>query len=350
MPLNIGDNVIVEDDIARITEADAKRLQRYRLAEGDIVYSRRGDVEKRALVRSEHDGWLCGTGCLRVRLGDRDRNDSQFISYLLGVPKTREWISQHAIGATMPNLNTGILSSVPLQVPDIEEQRSIVEVLGAFDEKIAANRRLLPLLDLHMALEYTRATSRSGRTVMLADVAAFQNRRRVPLSSRERDERPGDVPYYGASGVFGSVDDSIFDEPLVLVGEDGSVVKEDGTPVIQYIWGPSWVNNHAHVLTGAGISTELLYQAIGREQVTTLVTGAVQPKINMGNLKRMELHIPAPDALEAIEAVVHAETASKRSLVDETRALVATRDALLPLLMSCKLRVKDAEKVLEGVL
>jgi type I restriction enzyme S subunit len=176
MPLNIGDNVIVEDDIARITEADAKRLQRYRLAEGDIVYSRRGDVEKRALVRSEHDGWLCGTGCLRVRLGDRDRNDSQFISYLLGVPKTREWISQHAIGATMPNLNTGILSSVPLQVPDIEEQRSIVEVLGAFDEKIAANRRLLPLLDLHMALEYTRATSRSGRTVMLADVAAFQNR------------------------------------------------------------------------------------------------------------------------------------------------------------------------------
>src|SRR3990167_8165431 len=80
MPQNIGDNRIVEDSIARITPDDAKRLSRYLVRRGDIVYSRRGDVERRALVRDREDGWLCGTGCLRVRLGDKGP-DPRFATY-----------------------------------------------------------------------------------------------------------------------------------------------------------------------------------------------------------------------------------------------------------------------------
>ena len=69
MPENIGDNELSIGNIARITQEDADRLSRYIVREGDIVYSRRGDVERRALVRQAEDGWLCGTGCLRVRVG-----------------------------------------------------------------------------------------------------------------------------------------------------------------------------------------------------------------------------------------------------------------------------------------
>nr|MBW4096220.1 restriction endonuclease subunit S [Acidobacteriota bacterium] len=142
MPQNIGDNVIGVDGIARIPESDVARLAKYRLREGDIVYSRRGDVEKRALVRQENDGWLCGTGCLRVRLGDRSVHNSAYVSYLLGTEKSRAWIVRHAVGATMPNLNTSILSAVPISVPDPSQQRAIAEVLGALDDKIAANTKL----------------------------------------------------------------------------------------------------------------------------------------------------------------------------------------------------------------
>src|SRR6266702_1360005 len=71
MPQNIGDNRIIEDDIARITQADGQRLSRYLVRKGDIIYSRRGDVERRALVREREDGWLCWTGCLRIRLGEK---------------------------------------------------------------------------------------------------------------------------------------------------------------------------------------------------------------------------------------------------------------------------------------
>lgn len=125
MPQNIGDNVIVDREIARIDDADAARLSRYLLRSGDIVYSRRGDVGKRALVRASQEGWLCGTGCLRIRFGD-DSIDPAFASYQLGHPAVRRWIQQHAIGATMPNLNTAILGGTPFVVPPIEEQRRVV--------------------------------------------------------------------------------------------------------------------------------------------------------------------------------------------------------------------------------
>ncbi len=146
MPLNIGDNRIVEEGIARITREDAKRLSRYLVRRGDIVYSRRGDVERRALVRSHEDGWLCGTGCLRVRLGETGV-DPHYASYYLGHPSVREWIVRHAHGATMPNLNTSILSACPLLVPPQREQRAIARVLGTLDDKIEVNAKMSETLE-----------------------------------------------------------------------------------------------------------------------------------------------------------------------------------------------------------
>ncbi|WP_262504566.1 restriction endonuclease subunit S, partial [Ruegeria intermedia] len=140
MPQNIGDNRIVADGIARISEEDAIRLSKYRVEPGDIVYSRRGDVERRALIRSSEDGWLCGTGCLRVRLGDGPA-DPAFVAFYLGTPEAREWIVRHAHGATMPNLNTSILAACPIVVPPLPEQRAIAGVLSALDDKIELNRR-----------------------------------------------------------------------------------------------------------------------------------------------------------------------------------------------------------------
>jgi len=141
MPQNIGDNRIIEDGIARITSDDAKRLSRYLVRKGDIVYSRRGDVERRALIREREDGWLCGTGCLRVRLGENGINP-QYASFYLAHPNVREWIVGHAHGATMPNLNTSILAACPLLVPPPAEQQAIARILGALDDKIELNRRM----------------------------------------------------------------------------------------------------------------------------------------------------------------------------------------------------------------
>ncbi len=140
MPQNIGENRVNPEGIARITPEDAQRLSRYLVREGDIIYSRRGDVERRALIRQQEDGWLCGTGCLRVRPGV-GRLESTYLSYYLAHPATRSWIVRHAIGATMPNLNTGTLSALPVVVPSLDEQREIASMLNALDDKIHLNRR-----------------------------------------------------------------------------------------------------------------------------------------------------------------------------------------------------------------
>jgi len=140
MPANIGDNGIVEEGIMRIGSEDADRLEQHKLNIGDVVFSRRGDVTRNALIQPHEVGWLCGTGCLKVRLGNESRAKAKFISYCLRLPETKEWLVRHAVGATMPNLNTSILSAVPMLLPPMDIQEQISGMLGAIDEKVTLLR------------------------------------------------------------------------------------------------------------------------------------------------------------------------------------------------------------------
>ena len=134
MPSDLRDNRIDTSSIARIREQDAERLKVYRVEPGDVVYSRRGDVERRSLIRRSEQGWLCGTGCLRVRFGPRGLDPFFGASYL-GTSESRAWVVRHAVGATMPNLNTSILGDLPLVVPPSKLQARFAEIVGPWDER-----------------------------------------------------------------------------------------------------------------------------------------------------------------------------------------------------------------------
>ncbi|MBN8610537.1 MAG: restriction endonuclease subunit S [Deltaproteobacteria bacterium] len=137
MPKDIVGRRVSAHSIARIREADAARLSRHRLEPGDVVYSRRGDVERHALVSKREAGWLCGTGCLLVRPG-YGWPSGAFLSFALDHPETRAWIVRRAIGATMPNLNTGILGSVPLCVAPDAVMRAFSRVVDPIQAMIGA--------------------------------------------------------------------------------------------------------------------------------------------------------------------------------------------------------------------
>jgi len=154
MPKDIAGRRVSTDSIARIREADAERLSKHRLQPGDLVYSRRGDVERHALIANRETGWLCGTGCLLVRLGPRWPSPA-FASLALDRPEARAWISQHAVGATMPNLNTSILSAVPLVVPPNNE------LLAAFGREVDR------LEHLHVACDAETVTLAELRDTLL---------------------------------------------------------------------------------------------------------------------------------------------------------------------------------------
>lgn len=137
---HLGENRIGHLNTPLVSNEDRNRLSRYHLKEGDIVFSRVGSVDRRALVRKEEDGWLFSGRCLRVRV-DKKKIDPVYLSYFFGLEGFKNYIRSIAVGATMPSINTKILSDVPIYYPELSEQKKIAEILYVMDEKIELNRQ-----------------------------------------------------------------------------------------------------------------------------------------------------------------------------------------------------------------
>lgn len=146
MPKDILEGRLSEFSVARVGSEHVQRLAQHQLQSGDIVYGRRGDIGRCALITERETGWLCGTGCLRISLG-QGAIEPKFLFYFLINPVTVSWIYNQAVGATMPNLNTGILRSITVRYPDILTQRRIAGILSAYDDLIEVNQRRIAILE-----------------------------------------------------------------------------------------------------------------------------------------------------------------------------------------------------------
>lgn len=146
MPKDLISGHISEESIARVSDDHVERLSRHKIEVGDILYSRRGDVGRCAFASETEAGWLCGTGCLRVTIDSRKANP-KFVFYQLLKADTIGWVEKHAVGSTMLNLNTSILSSVPIDLPSHDKQNHIVGVLSAYDDLIENNQKQIKLLE-----------------------------------------------------------------------------------------------------------------------------------------------------------------------------------------------------------
>ncbi|NSJ92094.1 GIY-YIG nuclease family protein [Coprococcus sp. MSK.21.13] len=175
----------------------------------------------------------------------------------------------------------------------------------------------------------------------LGNIIEIFDSKRIPLSKKEREKREKIYPYYGAASLMDFVDDYIFDGIYILMGEDGTVVDTYGFPILQYVWGRFWVNNHAHVIKGKGdISDEFIYILLKNTNVSSIVTGAVQPKINQQNLKGLKIAMPRDNKLIVDYSNIVKNSFEKvRCNSDENNILINIRDTLLPKLMSGEIRV-----------
>jgi len=249
-------------------------------------------------------------------------------------------------GSAIPSTSRPDFYALPLLLPSLTEQHAIAGILGALDDKIELNRRMNRTLE-SMARAVFRQWFVEGEEVenwkvgKLGDVMTNFDSKRVPVANRERAQRQGKYPYYGAASVMDYVDDYLFDGIYVLMGEDGSVVDDEGHPVIQYVWGKIWVNNHAHVLQGAnGICNEHLYLFLKDVNILPYITGAVQPKINQANMNSIPFPLPPMELRKKFEEFVSPLFAKIRANDEESRTLASLRDSLLPKLIRGEVRVK----------
>ena len=146
MPKDIINGRIDESTIARVESHHVERLSRHKISEGDILYARRGDVGKCAYTVFAQQGWLCGTGCLRVTI-DKEKAFPKFIFFQLQKRETIGWVEKHAIGATMLNLNTSILGDVPIELPPLYIQHHIATILSRYDSLIENYQKQIKLLE-----------------------------------------------------------------------------------------------------------------------------------------------------------------------------------------------------------
>ncbi len=138
---HLGENRIRHTDTPYVSDHDKDRLSKYSLKDGDIVFSRVGSVDRRSLVRKAENGWLFSGRCLRVRV-DKNKIDPSFLSYFFGYEGFKNYIKGIAVGATMPSINTKILSEIRIFYPSLTEQKAIAHILGSLDDKIELNRQM----------------------------------------------------------------------------------------------------------------------------------------------------------------------------------------------------------------
>ncbi|WP_342802096.1 restriction endonuclease subunit S [Nocardia sp. No.11] len=358
-------NIQLHERTPRVDDGVTSRLPEYVLRAGDIVFGRKGAVDRSAWVKPSEDGYFLGSDGIRVRVGAAA--SSRFIAYQLQSADVREWLTRHASGTTMLSLNQKTLERVELRVPPLSDQRAIAEVLGALDDKIAANNRIGTITkDLLVAKfaqlgmdEFDREESRvspinslfhlnpSERLQMSEHDPVYLEMKNLPadqmtVSQWDRRAAKGGARFRNGDTLLARITPCLENGKVGYVDflADGDV----GVGSTEFIV----------MRSRAGIPQSLPYfMAISsrfREFAIRHMVGTTgRQRLAAADVGLYEVAVPDQEDLDKFEVLAQPLMRRVKAAVDESRVLEKTRDELLPLLMSGKLRVKDAEKKVEAI-
>ncbi len=315
--------------------------------------------------RATFDG-CCSNDVLCFDL--KDGVDELYFYYLLSQDAFFDYVLAGSKGTKMPRGDKKQIMNFEFALPNLDEQKRIANILGALDDKIELNNRINKNLEEQASalfkrwfvdFEFPNSNNKpyllSGGELKqsplgnipsdwnvgtLGDIIELFDSKRIPLSKDQRDKMEKIYPYYGAASLMDYVDDYIFDGEYLLLGEDGTVTTDEGLPILQYVWGKFWVNNHAHIMKGKnGYTVSMLYLALKNTNIKHLVTGAVQPKINQANLKSLQIILPNTELLRSLNDIIDNVFKQYQNIYHQNQTLTKLRDTLLPKLMNNEMRL-----------
>ncbi len=222
------------------------------------------------------------------------------------------------------------ISEIEIEFPPIEEQQRIVDYYSSIQKRIALKKQINDNLEAQAQSVLQDKINSSGVETTVDNLINLFDSMRRPMSSLDRSGMERIYPYYGAASLMDYVDNYIFDGIYGLLGEDGTVMDDNGYPTMQYVWGKFWVNNHAHIFQGKnGYSTEMVYLILKNTVVRNAVTGAVQLKINQENLRKLPVVVPCDNDLTQLNAMIDKMFLSIRENRTEIEHLSNLKDILL---------------------
>ena len=241
---------------------------------------------------------------------DENILSSDYLMMWLRRPEFDRQLWFYSGGDVRGGVNYGDFCEMPIIIPSIEQQREIVSEYETISKRIKLNEQIIKNLEATAQTLYHKMfvegidkenLPEGWRIGTLGEIVECLDNKRKPLASYERINMEKKYPYYGAASLMDYVNDYIFDGTYILMGEDGTVINEDNTPIIQYVCGKFWVNNHAHVLRGInGFDENILYIVLKQTKVNEYITGGVQAKINKDNMMSIPVLIPLKNNLHEI--------------------------------------------------
>jgi len=215
----------------------------------------------------------------------------------LGTPEFKDFVELNQSGAAYPAISDGKVKDflIPIPCPKYPQkslaiQAEIARILDAFTA-LTAELTARKTQYNHYRNQLLSFEDGEVEWKTLGEVAENLDSRRIPITSSLRE--PGDVPYYGASGIVDYVKDFIFDGDFLLISEDGANLLARSTPIAFSISGKTWVNNHAHVLKfNTYAERKFVEYYLNNIDLAPYISGAAQPKLNQKNLNSIKVPNP----------------------------------------------------------
>lgn len=337
MPKDIKNGRIAPGSVAKITEEKAASLSRHKLKKGEIVFPRRGDIGKCAFVTANDEGYLCGTGCIKISVSENVLL-SKFLFYYLGLRHVVEWLERNAVGTTMLNLNTSIIGGVQVPMISVREQRAILSILESYDDLIENNRRRIELLEQSARLLYKEwfvyfrflghehvkivdGVPEGWNYKPLEQVAPLQYGKALKAENRVY----GPNPVYGSSGIVGYHVIPLIKGPAIIVGRKGNVGS--------VFWSSSdcYPIDTVYFIDGSKSSLFLYYSLLNIHFISTDVA---VPGLNRDFAHSRLILVPDEKIVAEFHYMVDTIHAQINILEQYNVKLAQARDLLLPRLMN----------------
>jgi type I restriction enzyme S subunit len=352
----------VHESTPRAPDEVVRRLPEYVLAVGDIVFGRKGAVDRSAWVDEEQNGWFLGSDGIRVRLPKQVH--SRFIGYQLQASEAREWLLQHASGSTMASLNQGILERVPLAIPPYAAQRAIAEVLGALDDKIAANTKLASTAGGLVGALFVAAVHTGELSKSTFDHIAQVGGGGTPRTGIE-EYWDGDINWVTPTDVTAlsgpyleTTSRRITKQGLEACASPlypaGSILMTSRATIGAFAVAqtPTATNQGFIVVNphDPALNWWIFHEMRSRvDEFISLANGATFLELSRGNFKKFRVRLADESTMKQFGVTADALHAQARQAFVENARLAGARDALLPMLMSGKIRVKEAAQIVGDV-
>lgn len=370
MPKDMKDGKVTHDGLLRVGEDHVQRLSRHQVHTNNIMVARKGDVRKCVFISENEDGWMTGSDCLKVAL-DEALCVPKYIYYQLRSPSIGRYLESISIGATMPSINTGMLSGIEIFLPDLPTQHRIASILSAYDDLIENNRRQIKLLEEaaqrlyrewfvelrfpgHENVKIVDGVPEGWKAETIGNVCCTIGGG-TPSTKEKTYYEGGNIPWVTPTDITRN--------GCLILLETEKKITEEGLAHSSAKMVPAWtilMTSRASVgyfgicefpvCTNQGFISCIPYQENMRfyllhnlmnrvDEIRAKAGGSTYLEISKSTFRDMKIIVPADEILNSFEESIQKLMMKMKNCKEQNRILTSARDRLLPKLMSGEVEV-----------